>query len=698
MSDMLPPVIVDLVANMREFKAGMSEAGSDLDHLGKQSGNMSRVVGGALLGVGAAGAALGIGVAAMSVKLATSYQSAMTQVQNTSGMSKRQVDALGNAFLNTMGKSEFSATELATAYAPVSGELRLLQGHVLSTGESMQVMNAAQDLAVAKGTSLDSTTRALVQTMVAFHSKAGDAAHISNELFTASSVTGQSVQGLAASYSRLHVRLGAALPDIGSMTAAIVDMQSQGISGSIALRQVSTGFQQMLDPTKKQLQIYQALNTSVFDSTGKFVGLRSVIEQLGPAFAKLTPQQQFSAAKDLFGGGSAQSMLQLIHAGVGAYDKASAAVKHHTSVSQAAAAASKNFHNELKKLDSTASDLGIRFGNVLLPDITKAVGWMATTGATDVQNFMKQFDAKKTTTFAGQLHIEMDSIATDLHALFTGKLQKDPKTGRVIPQSEAGLRQRMILQGGKDVGGMLTGALGAVGDIVKAPWDVVNPFGAYTKNGFPDWSKRFGNVHRDWGQYLNEGRAVSRDWTDLHGAQGRIPNRDTAMGRMDWTARGWDGAGKRAMNPGAAAMVQNPLLPVMMQYFKHSTDQKIGHDNKVARVAGHVEISKMPALKLLGVPKVALHEKSPVTLGGEALGRLSSTSSHTGTTSERVGNVVTHTLATKQSVDKVGTKTDGVKGVTEGVRTNTRIANGHLQKIASAVSKADTVKISVKMV
>ena len=100
-------------------------------------------------GWGAMGAAvLGVGVGA--IDMGVKMQSADTSIATSAGISTKAATAIGNAFLGTALKSEFSGREMAEAYSTVAGQLGATEGHALTTAQAMTVMNAATDLATAK--------------------------------------------------------------------------------------------------------------------------------------------------------------------------------------------------------------------------------------------------------------------------------------------------------------------------------------------------------------------------------------------------------------------------------------------------------------------------------------------------------------------------------------------------------------------
>jgi TP901 family phage tail tape measure protein len=111
----LPPVFVSFVGDWtglkettKEVKTGLAE----VDAEGSNSmGRLGAVAKGALLGIGVAA----IGAAYESLKLATSFQSAFTQIHTQAGVASSQMGMLQNGVLSLAGQVGFAPDSLAEA-------------------------------------------------------------------------------------------------------------------------------------------------------------------------------------------------------------------------------------------------------------------------------------------------------------------------------------------------------------------------------------------------------------------------------------------------------------------------------------------------------------------------------------------------------------------------------------------------------
>jgi TP901 family phage tail tape measure protein len=387
---LLPPVIAELTASNSEFLAKMAESkaamddvadsgGSSFDKLSAQGGVMAAALGGALVAVG--GTALDLGM---------KFQESTAQLAASAGISVAAATSIGNAFLSTAGKTEFSAQQMMQAYAPVAGQLGVLAGHALTASQALSFMDSASDLAEASGTDLSDATKDLASVMEAYGIKLSDANGASNILYNTSRLTGTGLDNLTTVVLRLHSTLGDLAPPLSQVGGLMVDLTKQGETGRQAISGVSTAMTTLMGSFKAgqtsvsstTLEIQQ-LGLTVFNSQGQFVGLSSIIGQLHDKIATLNPEQQQLAMTNLFGAGAAAKMLDVVDAGPAAYDKYTDAVDKTGSAHQAAEQIMETFEGRLKTIEAAVEDEGAKLGLWLIPkvellthDLMEGVEWL----------------------------------------------------------------------------------------------------------------------------------------------------------------------------------------------------------------------------------------------------------------------------------------------------------------------------------
>jgi TP901 family phage tail tape measure protein len=420
---LLPPVVVHLLADIKEFQAKMGEAKGEMDTLSKKGAStgamLSKGFGLAALGVGG----LALGIAGIGIKSAMDYQAAMAKVGGQLGLTEGQTKKLADTFMRTSRGSEYSANDLANAYAGVAGQVANLSGGTDVAGSSTAILQASMELATAKGIDLNSAVSTVVGTMRTFQmptSAAGDAMAI---LYNTSSATGISVDNLTSTLGRMNSAVVGVKPPASDLAGLLVDLGQHGVTGSRAISSASQAITKMLDPTFQAKAATAGLSLTTYDASGKFVGMRNVIAQLQPQLAGMTQEQQQATLKTLGLGAAGEKLLPTILAGAGAFDKATTAVTNHSKAQQASDAAGKTLKGNLEKVKSAAQDAATSLGNVLLPDATKALGWLAGPGSDHLRHFINGLEGKgHSKDPAHKLGLDIKNMVTDIgHAFSTLK-------------------------------------------------------------------------------------------------------------------------------------------------------------------------------------------------------------------------------------------------------------------------------------
>lgn len=413
---------------MHQFSQATNEGGQSLTHL-QSAGRLASM----------AVAGVAVGFAAYATDSAVKFQNLTTSLAAQAGISTKAATAIGDAMVNTGGKTVFSAAQQVTAYTAVASQLASVQGHALSTSQAMAVMRSAGDLAEASGLNLNDATAALAKTMQTFGISASGAANAANVLYEAGRQTGLGVTQVTMTFQKLHSQLGIVTPPIGQLGGVLVDMANHGETGRAAISGLSTAMTHLMKPAS-DVQTAIGLQQSTFDalsphlqkiadsyksgtltsaqftketsslttaqklalttwkssydsidkakqkladlgvtidnSHGKFVGMAAVIAQLHDKIQGMTEAQKLATLTAAFGAGAAQRMLSIVEAGPAAYAKATAAVTRHNAASDAAAKMNKSLGHEFDLVKTAVEDFAVKVGSVLVPIITGLLSFL----------------------------------------------------------------------------------------------------------------------------------------------------------------------------------------------------------------------------------------------------------------------------------------------------------------------------------
>lgn len=380
----------------------------------------------------AATAVVGIGYAAL--KSAANMQTAEVSIANSADITMAKARAIGKAFLGTSFQTQYSAEQIATAYATVVGQLGLTNGKALTTAQSLKFMTTAQRLAEASGEDLGTTTGALSQFMATFKIRINDVGQAADTLLNTSTLTKVSQDTLALQFQRTRSHLGPLIGGYQQYAALLVDAAKQGFAGRSALMAQSSGVQSLMGPVlalakahldernalqqltpaqqtlakqyalgafsssvlamqtagmtlqqRNAIAAYKTANEavlkardnqkelgfSVLDSSGKFIGWNKVIEEGRKKLASLHGPQRLAWADMAFGKSSAQQFMAVLDAGTKSYGKYYHAANEHGTVNKGAANSMTSLAGTWKMADAAFHNMFTSLGQKLMPVMAK---------------------------------------------------------------------------------------------------------------------------------------------------------------------------------------------------------------------------------------------------------------------------------------------------------------------------------------
>ena len=359
-------------------------------------------------------------IAYESVKSAMGFQSAAATIAGNAGTTVTAANNVAQAFLNT-GKA-FSGTQMAQAFAPVAGQMKLLEGHALSAAEALRVMSAASDLAMATGGKLGNQTHDLADIMMVFKMHTSQASQAADILFNTSKALGLNTDQLSMAFNRLKPYVAGSGVSLKDAAVLMVDLGRTTGTSMQAIRLAGTTFQNLVSPSKAAQTSLAELGVSLKDAHGKFIGIRPAIGALHDAMAKLPAtavnlaaaqrmyvlqtelatmktetqtkslKKQESAISGQITGlkGQANALSQssimtalfgknagimsgIIAAGVPGMKEVTAVIGKQGTAAAAAALRQKTLQGEIQTLRARMSDLGTSIGLILIPFLTQLV-------------------------------------------------------------------------------------------------------------------------------------------------------------------------------------------------------------------------------------------------------------------------------------------------------------------------------------
>jgi TP901 family phage tail tape measure protein len=274
----------------------------------------------------------------------------------------------------------------------------------LSADQAMQAAKGTIQLAAAG--QLEGARAAEIQASALnqFGLEASDASRVADILANTANAAAGGIDDIGLSLKYVGPTARAMGVDIDSVASSIGILANNGIKGEnagTALRGMLAG---LAAPSAQASTALDELGIKAFDAEGRFVGMRTVIDQLSEAQKTMTQEQFTSAAAIAFGREPLSAVTALAAGGATAYDDMTGAVTRAGGAAEVANAQMKGLGGAQEKLTSQLEDIGISIYETVAPGITTAVTAIADglDGAgTKISGFLKTAGALGSLVFAG---------------------------------------------------------------------------------------------------------------------------------------------------------------------------------------------------------------------------------------------------------------------------------------------------------
>lgn len=384
--------IAYLELDTSKFSKGFASAYNDLKVFGDKSATAGQKFKGFSSALNTVGSGLAkgvtlplLGVGTAVVKVASSFDSAMSEVKAISGATGTQFTQLRDKAIEMGAKTKFSATESAEAFKymamagwdtkdmlnSISGVMNL----AAASGEDLgTVSDIVIDAMTAFGLAADGTTKVLKN---GYNVEVSNAEHFSDVLAEASSRSNTNVSLMGATFKYVASIAGAMGYSIEDTAVAIGLMANAGIKGEQAGTALRSTITRLVKPTKESGTAMDALGISVTNSDGSMKSLDDVLRQVRSSMSGLTEDQKASYAAMLAGQEGMSGLLAIVNASDEDYQKLSESIQNCTGASQEMADTMQdNLGGAVTLLKSALESAGITIGERLTPYIRELAEWI----------------------------------------------------------------------------------------------------------------------------------------------------------------------------------------------------------------------------------------------------------------------------------------------------------------------------------
>lgn len=372
--DALQREIIDTEQRLKGLEKEYKSFGSVATQQIKAVGEKMKTIGSNIADVGktlttrvTAPIVAGFGVA---VKSAADFEAQMSKVAAISGASAEDLDALSKKAREMGMSTKFSATESGEAleYMAMAG---------WNTKEMMDGLEGVMYLAAASGEELGTTSDIVTDALTAFGKSAADAGEFADVLAKASSVSNTNVSMMGETFKYVAPLAGALSYDYKDVAVAIGLMANSGIKASQAGTALRGMFTRLSKPTKQSAEAMEKLGISITKPNGQTKPLSELLKDLRTKFAGLSEAEKTQYAAMLAGQNGMSGLLAIVNA----TDQEFADLTENINNSSGAAkdmadTMNDNLAGQITILKSTLSEIGIQFGEILLPFVKGFVEWI----------------------------------------------------------------------------------------------------------------------------------------------------------------------------------------------------------------------------------------------------------------------------------------------------------------------------------
>ena len=322
-------------------------------------------------------AVTGLGTAAVTT--AASFESSMSQVQATMGITKDSMSNVDGQSVNTMktlselakkmgSETAFSASECAQAlnYLALAG---------YDTQEMCDTLPRVLKLAAAGDIELASASDMVTDAMSALGMETSEADTMVDQMAKTASSTNTSVAQLGEGILTIGATAKSIKGGTAELNTALGILANNGIKGAEGgthLRNIILSLQNPTDAAAKQMT---ALGVSVYDSQGNMRSLNDILGDLNTSMEGMTSAEKSNIISTIFNKTDLSSVNALLANTGETWDSLQSSITNSAGAAgQMADTQLDNLQGQLTILKSALEGLAISFGELLMPAIKNIVG------------------------------------------------------------------------------------------------------------------------------------------------------------------------------------------------------------------------------------------------------------------------------------------------------------------------------------
>lgn len=325
------------------------------------------------------GAVAGLGTAAVTT--AANFESSMSQVQATMGITKDSMSTVDGQSVNTMdtlsklakkmgAETAFSASECAEAlnYLALAG---------YDTQQMCDTLPTVLNLAAAGDIELASASDMVTDAMSALGMGVDEAGTMVDQMAKTASTTNTSVAQLGEGILTIGATAKSIKGGTAELNTALGILANNGIKGAEGGTHLRNIILSLQNPTDKAALAMEQLGLQVYDSEGNMRSMNDILGDLNSGMDGMTAAEKSNIIGKIFNKTDLSSVNALLANTGSTWDDLQKSISNSGGAAgQMADTQLDNLQGQITILKSALEGLAISFGELLMPAIKQIVGWV----------------------------------------------------------------------------------------------------------------------------------------------------------------------------------------------------------------------------------------------------------------------------------------------------------------------------------
>lgn len=378
--DALQREIAETEAELKKLESQASKTNQTLTKIG-EVGSKVESFGNGVTNVGKKVSVASAAVTAMggaAVKTAADFESSMSQVQATMGITKDSMSKVNGQSVNTMdtlsdlaktmgAKTAYSASECAEAlnYLALAG---------YDTQQMCDTLPTVLNLAAAGNIDLASASDMVTDAMSALGMEVKDADKMVDQMAKTASSTNTSVSQLGEGILTIGATAKSVIGGTAELNTALGILANNGIKGAEGGTHLRNVILSLQNPTDKAAKQMDALGVSVYDSEGNMRSLNDILGDLNSSMDGMTSEEKANIISKIFNKTDLSSVNALLANTGDTWTDLQTAIENSGGAAQQMADTQlDNLKGQLTILKSAVEGFAISIGEALMPMIKNIV-------------------------------------------------------------------------------------------------------------------------------------------------------------------------------------------------------------------------------------------------------------------------------------------------------------------------------------